>query len=260
MTRIAVRSLVSLLAGLLLWQLLIWLFAPPLYVLPPPSQVFTALFDDRAYLAEHARITFVEVILGGLWGIGGGLLVGGALAWSRVARWLGEPYLVALQSFPREALAPLFIVWLGMGLLPRVVMAAMISFFPMAIASLSSLLHTPSTYVKMLESQGATKYQIFRYVRVPSAIPEMISGVKVALPLSVVGAVIGEFMGGSGGLGYVIATSSAAFDTPRTFAALIILAFFGALLLGLIALVERLVFGRYLMHFRETTKSSRKAA
>ena len=172
------------------------------------------------------------------------------VAWRffRHARWIGEPYLIALQSFPREALAPLLVVWFGFGYAPKIIMSSLICFCPMAISSVATFSITPREMVDLLRAQGATRLQIFWYIRIPYAIPSLVAALRVALPLAVIGAVIGEFIGGSSGLGYVIATESAHANTALVLAAIVLLALLGTSLTGLVSIVTAIAQRRFVLH------------
>ncbi|MFN0017166.1 MAG: ABC transporter permease [Pirellulaceae bacterium] len=234
--------------AIIVWELLIFVLRIPPYLLPHFHTVVAELVAQWSYLFGHFLTTLTETVVGAAIGISAGVLVGGLLAFCRPARWIGEPYLVALQSFPREALAPLLVVWFGFGYAPKIVMSSVICFCPMAIASTVTFSTAPRDMIDLLRCQGATGWQIFRYVRVPYAIPALVAGLRVAVPLSVIGAVIGEFIGGSSGLGYVIATGSAQANTPLVFAAILLLGAMGLSITGILSLLSKVAQRRFVSH------------
>ena len=183
--------------------------------------------------------TLRNCLAGAAAGIVCGILVGGVVAYSSFLRWLAEPYLIMFQSFPRESLFPLLIVWLGFGAITKVVSAALLSFFPVAVITLNGLCDVRSDYLELINSWGATRQQEFLHCRLPAIIPTLVSAVKVALPLSLIGAVLGEFMGGNTGLGYVIISSGSAFRTDRIFGAILLLSAIGLAMLSVVQLFQR---------------------
>jgi len=251
LSQVLARGLAATGLGLCAWEGAIGLFGIPTYIVPHVWSVGESLYKHWTYLSRHCLVTLGESTCGAAIGIMGGILVGASLANSRIARWLAEPYLVAFQSFPREALAPLLVVWFGFGVIPKIVMASLICFFPMALAALSAFLKTPRELCDLLWAQGATPWQLFIFVRVPNAVPSLVGGAKVALPLAVIGAVIGEFIGGSQGLGYIVATSAGQSDTPLLFSALVLLGVIGLSTLALIRTLEHLVRRRFFGHLQD---------
>lgn len=241
----ALRYLVSV--GLLLagWHALVVLYQLPPYVLPEPAAVMTTLVDEWPWFQMHTLSTLSNVAAGALLGIGGGLIFGALIAYSRWARWVAEPYLVIFQSFPREALIPLFVVWLGFGAAPKILNAAMLSFFPMAVVTMNSLSDTRGDYLELVRNWGGNRLQQFLHCRIPAGIYSIAGGLKIAAPLAIIGAVIGEFLGANDGLGYVIVSSGVAFRLDRSFAAIMILATVGVLTLASIKFVQEVLLDRY---------------
>jgi len=184
-------------------------------------------------------------LIGGAAGIFCGMLIGGLVAYSRTIRWIIEPYLIVFQSFPREALFPLFVVWLGFGAATKMVSASLLSFFPVAVLTLNGLLDVRSDYVDLIRGWGATRGQEFLYCRLPAVVPILVSAVKIGFPLALIGSVLGEFIGGNHGLGYIIMSSGSSFRTDRIFAALVFLAAMGLLILVSIQLIERSFLQRF---------------
>jgi len=235
-------SSMLLLAG---WYAFVFLLNIPDYLLPNPDKVLATLSSERSLFIEAAQFTVTNMLTGAFIGISAGIVVGFLVAYSRTARWIVEPYLVIFQSFPREALFPLFVVWLGFGAAPKILNAALLSFFPVAVTVLNALLDVRRDYVELIRSWGAGKRSEYLFCRLPYVVPAILSALKLALPFALIGAVLGEFMGGSEGLGYVIISSGSNFRVDRIFAAIVVLAVIGVSQLGFLQLLQNTVFKRY---------------
>lgn len=240
-----IRYIASISLLLLAWEILIIISEAPPYVLPNPLTVFTTLFREFDWFAPHAVATLANVAIGGLIGIGCGILTGFLLAYFSRLRWLVEPYLIIFQCFPREALIPVIVVWLGFGSAPKIVNAAMLSFFPMALITLNSLLDVRPEYLELVRNWGANRFQEFIHCRLPNAIYAIAGGLKISAPLALIGGVLGEFMGGNVGLGQVIVSSGANFRMDRSFAAIVFLAATGILLLACIRFFQEIFLRQY---------------
>jgi NitT/TauT family transport system permease protein len=220
------------------WQVLTISLAIPAVILPAPTDILQQLAVAWGDLLYQAWFTGVEAVvacvLSGVLGAG----VAAALATSPVLREMLYPNLVAFQVIPKIALAPLFVVWLGIDAPSRLVFSVFISFFPVAIGTLTGLLTTDAIAIRLCRSLTATPSQIFRHVQVPYALPFFFSGMKVAATLSVIGIIIGEFISSNNGLGSYILLASSRADTARIFAALVVLCVIGLALYGAIAWLE----------------------
>ncbi|MGF1630320.1 MAG: ABC transporter permease [Kiloniellaceae bacterium] len=212
------------------WQALVWLTAVPPFILPGPLRVAETLVLQSPLILQHAAVTAVEVLLG----IALGTLLGAATAlqlmMSRTALRFVLPLLVFSQAVPVFALAPLLTLWLGYGLGAKVAMAVLIIYFPVASSFLDGLRHTEPALVDMARSLGATKGQILLHIRLPAALPSFGSGLRLAAVYAPIGAVIGEWVGASQGLGYLMLLANGRAKTDLMFAALIVLAAFTLLL------------------------------
>ncbi|KAJ54253.1 ABC transporter permease [Actibacterium mucosum KCTC 23349] len=220
----------ALLLGLAIWQGAIWATGVPRFILPPPTLVAETAWTSRALIAEHALVTFTEVLAG----LGLGALLGAAtaigLAQSRLARELAQPILVFSQAVPVFALAPLLTLWFGYGLWSKIVMALLIIYFPVASAFLDALLRTPAGWLDLAQVMGAQKRRILWHIRIPAALPGLGSGLRLAAVYAPIGAIIGEWVGASRGLGYLMLLANGRAKTDLMFAALITLAVFTVLL------------------------------
>jgi NitT/TauT family transport system permease protein len=220
-------------------------------VLPPPGEVLTAFNARPAVLLEGLLITTLETMSGFLISTVAGVLIGLALASSRVVERMFAPLLVALNAVPKIALGPLLVVALGWGQKPILTMVFLLCFFPIVISTATGLTTTPADLAELARSLHASRWQAFRKVRLPAALPQIFVGLKIAMPLAAIGAVIGEFQAGEGGLGYQIVEYSGSGDTGTAWAALILVGLMSVALYFALLLVERLA----LPWVRETTSA-----
>ena len=235
-------ALLSLAAFLAIWKLVTLAGGYPEFILPAPEVV-----ADRAVRAigtgvlwEHTAVTLLEVVLGFAAGAAVAVLAGIALGRSALLERALSPYIVAAQAVPILALAPLLDIWFGGGLLARVVICALIVFFPVAIATMVGVRSADPLLAEMLRSLGASGAQRVRLLDVPSALPVIFGGLRVGVTLAVIGAVVAEWAGASAGLGVLInIANQGLFDTPLMFVALATLAAIGLAFYGLVVLVER---------------------
>ena len=235
-------GLLSLGAFLAVWKLATLVGGYPDYILPPPDAV--AERGIRAIgsglLWEHTAVTLLEIVLGFALGAAAAIVTGTALGKSVLVERVLSPYIVAAQAVPILALAPLLDIWFGGGLLARVVICALIVFFPIAIATMVGIRSTDPLLAEMLRSLGATGGQRTRLLEIPSALPVLFGGLRVGVTLAVIGAVVAEWAGAGTGLGVLInIANQGLFDTPLMFVALTTLAVIGLVFYGLVVIVER---------------------
>lgn len=241
MKRLA-AALLSLAAFLVAWKLLTIVTGTPDYILPAPEVV-----ADRAFRAirdgilwEHTAVTLSEILLGFALGAVTAIGTGIALGKSVVVERVLSPYIVAAQSVPILALAPLLDIWFGGGLLARVLICALIVFFPIAIATMVGIRSADPLLAEMLRSLGASPSQLTARLEIPSALPVIFGGLRVGVTLAVIGAVVAEWAGASSGLGVLInIANQGLFDTPLMFVALATLAVIGITLHGLVVMAQR---------------------
>lgn len=233
---------ILLLVGLgVIWEIAVRVNDTPRWMLPPPSAVFESFRSDWGMLMHHTRVTLVEVLLGFLLALAAGILTGVAIDSSRVVERTIYPLLIASQTIPMVVLAPLFLIWFGYGLLPKVLITALVAYFPLAVNTVDGLRSGDRETLAMLRSMGANGWQRFRLAKVPAALPSIFSGARIAVAFCVIGAVFGELVGAKAGLGYLMERSASQFETARVFAAIFILAFMGVGLFAAVALLERLL-------------------
>ena len=218
-------------------------------VLPTPQAVAQALIDNtsNAFLLEHSWVTLSEILLGFLLGSGLGVVLGTATALSPVLRNVLGPYIIASQAMPKLALAPIMVIWLGFGIAPKVVIAALICFFPLLENTIIGLTSVNPYQVELFRSLTANGWQTFFKLRIPNALPIIFAGLRVAITLAVVGAVVGEYVGANRGLGALIIVAQGSFDTPLMFALFVYLTVIGVVLYKAMEYLERTFFAwRYI--------------
>ncbi|HEX7173103.1 MAG TPA: ABC transporter permease [Candidatus Limnocylindria bacterium] len=240
-------ALGSLAAFLVVWKLATVIGGYPEFILPAPEVVVErgARAIGSGVLWEHTAVTVLEVVLGFAVGATSAVLTGVALGKSLLVERVLSPYLVAAQAVPILALAPLLDIWFGGGLLARVVICALIVFFPIAIATMVGIRSTDPLLDELLRSLGANGRQRTRLLEIPSALPVLFGGLRVGVTLAVIGAVVAEWAGASVGLGVLInIANQGLFDTPLMFVALATLALIGLVFYGLVVLVERRLVSR----------------
>ena len=221
-----VRPLV-LLAGLLaLWQLVVMVSGTPPYILPSPLRVLAAWYTSFGLIVPHARATATAILLGLLFGVAIGVSSALVLGYFRPARrWL-MPVLVVSQAVPVFAIAPLLVLWFGYGMGPKVVMAALIIYFPVTAAFFDGLRRTEPGWLDLARSMGGSRWAMLRHIRIPAALPALASGIRVATAVAPIGAVVGEWVGASRGLGALMLHANALSQVDLMFAALFTLALF----------------------------------
>ena len=231
---------VSLLIFLLFWYLLARFGNFPAFILPGPGLVFQRLYQMivEGNLLQHTFVTLTEVILGLTIGVLTATSLGYALAKVAWLERLISPYIVASQSIPVVAIAPLLVIWFGAGLLSKVLIAALIVFFPVLINTIVGLRSVPKGLRDLMRSLMANPWQTFRLLEVPSALPVFLGGLKVGATLAVIGAVVGEFVGADRGLGFLVNLGRGTYDTALVFVAIFALISMAMALYGVVALIE----------------------
>ncbi|MEZ4520841.1 MAG: ABC transporter permease [Thermomicrobiales bacterium] len=221
------------------WELWVWIDDTPAWFLPAPSAVAEEAVSSRALLWEHTWTTLQEVLLGYaialVVGIGTALLI----AFSRIAERTVYPIIVASQAIPIIALAPILLIWFGFGMTPKIIVVVLLCYFPIAVNMADGLRAADSDALNLLRSMGASRWQIMRIVRIPSSLPYLVSGARIAAAVSVIGAIVGEWVGASSGLGYLMTRAASQFLTARLFAAVAISAVIGIALFAIVALIGR---------------------
>jgi NitT/TauT family transport system permease protein len=223
-----------------MWQGIIWLGDYPSFILPSPGDVGTTLVRTATdgTLWRHAQVTLSEVFAGLGLGVVAATAIGYVLAKSPLLERLLAPYVVASQSVPVVAIAPLLVIWFGSGRLSKVLVCALIVFFPMLVNTVVGIRSVEEDLSDLMRSLRASRWQMFRMLEVPAALPVLLGGLKIAVTLAVVGAVVGEFVGADEGLGFLINQARGLFNTPLVFVAIFALVVIALILYGVVMLLE----------------------
>lgn len=227
---IFLRGIIIFIGLLLIWQLLIFIFQLPSYILPSPLQVFSAWLNFHSLILKEAIPTIIETLLGLFFGV----LFGGVTAllmayFSPVAFWL-LPVLIISQAIPTFAIAPLFVMWFGFGIFSKIFITVLMIFFPMTSAFYDGLKNTEKNWLDLAKTMNGKKWRIFWYIRIPNALPRFASGLRVAAVIAPMGAIIGEWVGAASGLGFLMLSANARVQIDLLFAALFTIMIFALLL------------------------------
>ena len=224
----------------MLWELGCWLFNVPDFILPSPSVIIDKIISSWWLLLVNGMVTAQEIVLGFGMSVAIGIPLAVLAVYSRIFERVAFPFMVSLQTIPKVALAPILVMWLGYGILPKVMVAFLISFFPIVISAVVGMRSAEKEMIYLVQSMGANELTTFLKIRLPKALPSIFGGLKVGMGQAVVGATVGEFIAAEQGLGYLQLISQVRLDTALLFAAVVVLSLLGVLLFNLVAWVERL--------------------
>lgn len=253
--RASVRWVVSLaiIAGLVLvWQGVVVFYDIPHWKLPAPLEVGKELWYSKGLLASHTWITVQEMLLGLLAALTGGLFLATVINMSRTLGRVVYPIIIAAETFPIIIMAPLLLIWVGYGIEHKIIVVALIAFFPVVINTADGLRSADPDLLNLMRTMGANRWQLFTKVQIPNALPFMFSGIKLAATISVIGAVIGEWVGSSEGLGYLAMVSKGKFLFDRVYAVTFLFSLLGMSMFVLVGLLERLMLPWYHSHNRDS--------
>jgi NitT/TauT family transport system permease protein len=239
--RSALYPLLGVAAILAIWQIYVVAFGINRIVLPSPLDILHASVNSWSTLLKETWPTFLESVLGFAVAVVIGIPVAVCVANSRVLNLTLYPILIATQSIPKVAVAPIILVWFGLGLQSKLVIAFLVAFFPIVVDTATGMRATPAGLLELARSLRASSLQIFLKVQFPAALPFIFAGAKVAVTLAVIGAVIGEFVGSLNGLGNLLLTANSQLDSPLAWAALVWLSVLGILLFAAVVVVERII-------------------
>ena len=231
--------------GIGLWEIWVRVFDVQRWLLPPPSVIAEEIWDSRSLLTEHAWITLQEILAGFGFAAGIGILLAVAIAYSRTLERSIYPFVIGSQMIPIITIAPLLLVWVGPEMTSKIIVVALISFFPIVVNLVDGLKSTDADMVNMFRTLGANRWQVFSKLQMPNALPYLLSGMKIAIVVSVIGAVIGEWVGATGGLGWLMRLSAPQFLTARVFAAIVVLTVMGIVLFAIVGALERWMLRHY---------------
>jgi len=235
---------ILILAGsLLVWEGVVRLFAIPAFVLPAPSGIFIALYRGIAseVYVDHLWVTLSETLLGFFFGCALAFILGTAVALSRRFEYFLYPFIVMFQALPKVALAPLILIWFGLGLTSKVMQAALTAFFPLMVNTIVGLRSADEDRVNLMRSLAASEAQLFWMLRLPNAMPFIMAGLEVAMILSLIGAIVAEFVGAQAGLGMLMQSMNFTMDVAGQFSILLIFSALGLVLNSCIVLLRRRV-------------------
>jgi len=230
-------------AFLLVWEGIVRLFQIPMFILPTPTNVFIAFyrgFESSLYI-DHIWITVGETLIGFVLGTALAFLLGTAIALSRPVEYFLYPFVVMFQAMPKVALAPLIIVWFGLGLTSKVVNAALVAFFPLMVNTIVGLRSAEEDKVNLMKSLAASKAQIFWMLQLPNAMPYIFAGLEIAMIFALIGAIVAEFVGAQAGLGMLIQSMNFTMDVAGQFSVLLLLSMIGLALNWIVIAVRRRV-------------------
>jgi NitT/TauT family transport system permease protein len=221
------------------WDVICRVGKVPEWLLPAPGRIIEETWKQRALIPPHLFITAYEVVLGFGFAVVSGVLIAVLIVLSNTARGIIYPILLLFQSVPKVVLAPILLLWMGYGLESKILLSAITAFFPIIINTATGMQSAPEEMLELTRSLRSPRLKVFWKIRLPNAMPYLFSGMKVAVPLSLIGAVVGEFVGSDRGLGYMVLTYSSTMNTSLVFGAMFILALLGMVLFYLVALAER---------------------
>ena len=229
-----------ILALLAFWEACVHIFAIPLYVLPAPTQVIAALFGDAPALARHAFVSLCEALLGMGISLAASLVLGVLMDAFPAFKRSIYPILVVTQTVPMIVLAPIFIIYMGFGLAPKILTVTMMCFFPVVVGFADGMAQVDAGVVNLLRAYGANRLQIYTLAKIPAALPALFSGLKVAATYSISGAVVGEWIASKEGLGYYLLRVKNNYMLDKVFACVLVIILLSLLMNGLVRLVQRL--------------------
>jgi len=235
------KILGTLVGFFLLWEILVILLKTPTYLLPKPSLIFNTLFNNFSMFIYHTLWTSSEIILGFLLAIVVAFIISILAVYSKYVKEVIHPLLVIIQVVPKIALAPLFLIWMGYGISPKILIAALVCFFPIIINFSKGLNLVNQNLIDIMRSMGSTKKEILFKVQIPFSLPYLFSGLRVGIALAAVGAIVGEFVAATKGLGYLISYHATLINTPLVFAAIFMTTLLGIFLYMIIVFIERKV-------------------
>ncbi len=233
-------GLISILLGILAWEVIVRVSGLPKFILPSPMDVWTRLLRALAdgSLLFHTGYTLIEIMLGLFFGVAFATVIGWLLAKSRSLEKILSPYLVASQAIPIVAIAPLLILWFGSGITSKVLICALIVFFPVLVNTIVGIRAVPATLYDLMNSIRATRWQILFKLELPASLPVLLGGLRIGATLSVIGAIVGELVDAKNGLGFLLKVGDFQYDTSMVFVAVFMLVSLALMLYGVVTVLE----------------------
>ena len=255
-----VRITLAFLGFVAVWELLVDITGIKPYILPAPHHILAAMWDKLPRLLDAAAYTVQPMVLGYLTAVVLGVLIALGIAFSRTVEGVVYPLLVFFQIIPKIAVAPLFIIWFGFGLMPKVLLVFLLSFFPIVVSAITAFRSVDADIMDLARSTGASRLKTFWKIQLPHALPTLFTGFKVAAALSSTAAVVAEFVASDQGLVFLLLEFNGALDTTMTFATIIVLSILGLLLYAAVELVERFTIPWHVSHRPPTTQIAAASA
>lgn len=233
------RGVAAVAAVLIIWEAIVRVFHIPEYVLPAPSHIVGRMDAEWKLLLQYMYVTLEETVLGFALAVISGVMAAILVTTSERIKDFVMPLIVVTQLIPKVAIAPLILIWFGYGVPSKIIMAFLIAFFPIVIDMIAGLTMVEKELVELLRSLGASRWKIFVKAQVPNSLPFLFNGMRISITLAIIGAVVGEFVGGSEGLGYLIVVATSQLKTGLVFASLVVLTIMGFVLFALVGMAER---------------------
>jgi NitT/TauT family transport system permease protein len=244
-TRRVLRITVFYVAALLLWEGFVRLFQVPDWLVPAPSQVLDVITDKNSVMLSHTLVTLEETLAGFFLALGVGVTCAIGIVHFPFLRDTLYPSLIMFNSFPKVAIAPLFVVWIGVGTESKIANAFLTAVFPIVLNTIMGLTNMDPELLELVRSMSKSRWVLFWKIRFPYSLPFVFAGCKIAISLAVIGAIVGEFISGRSGLGYLVLSANNYFNTPMAFAALLYLVVMSLALYGMVILAEKLMLPWY---------------
>ena len=238
-------AIATAVALVVLWEVLVAVLDVQRWLLPAPSVIFVELLDSPGFLLRHAGVTLSEILIGFTVSIALAVVIASGIIWSRTVERSIYPIIIASQTIPIITLAPLLIIWVGTDIMSKVIVIVLFTFFPIVISLVSGLRSVDQEMVDMFRTLGASPFQTFSKLMIPSSLPSFFAGLKVAAVVSVIGGVIGEWFGASAGLGWLMKIAGGQFQTARVFAAIVVLSILAMALFAAIVALEKWSLRKY---------------
>ena len=234
-------AILAFIAFIVAWEILVHFLEVPDYLLPSPWEILKRGYTDLKLFTPHIQMTAIEIFVGFVLAVILSVILALAVVYSKFLEKLIYPYLLIFQTVPKIAIAPIFVVWFGVGLLPRIIIVILITFFSITINMIAGFQSMPREYSELMRSVSATEVQTFTLIRFPYALPYIFTGLKIGATNAVIGAIIAEWIASGSGIGYVLNISNSELRTDRAFAAILILVMIGVLFYLLISLLEKYI-------------------
>jgi len=236
-----VRIMVFYVAVLLLWEGLITVMHVPDWLLPAPSQILAVIADKNSVVLSHTLVTLEETLLGFVLALAAGVVCAIGIVHFALLRDTLYPSLIMFNSFPKVAIAPLFVVWIGVGIESKIANAFLTALFPIVLNTIMGLTDMDPELLELVRSMSKSRWVLFWKIRLPHSLPYLFAGCKIAVPLAVIGSIVGEFISGRSGLGYLVLSANNYFNTPLAFTALLYLVVMSLALYGMVIVAEKLM-------------------